>query len=124
MTGLIPSCSPTGPSHLLAPAARAAHERGDIHAAASLLRRAADLSPAGHERIELLIDLRAALRTVGEGVASDAADAEAVALLAEYPDEGLEHRRGLSEAHFAGWDDIRSLGRLRVLRTQSETGRA
>ena len=84
---------------LLAPAARAAQERGDVHAAASLLRRAVDLAPSGPQRIELLLDLRKALRTAGEGEASDAADAEAVALMAQYPDEELAHRRGLYEAH-------------------------
>ncbi len=85
---------------LLAPAGRAALERGDAHAAASLLRRAVDLSGSSHLRIELLLDLRRALRTIGEREASDAADAEALALLAKDPDEGLEHRRRLTEAVF------------------------
>jgi DNA-binding SARP family transcriptional activator len=85
---------------LLAPAARAAQERGDTHATASLLRRAVDLAPSGPQRIELLLDLRRALQTAGEGEASDAADAEAVALMARYPNEELAHRRGLTEAHF------------------------
>lgn len=87
---------------LLAPAGKAALERGDAHAATTLLRRAVDLSGSRHQRIELLLDLRRALRTIGEREASDAADAEALALLAKDPDEGLEHRRRLTEAVFLG----------------------
>jgi DNA-binding SARP family transcriptional activator len=84
----------------IAPAGQAAQDRGDPHAAISLLRRAVELCPPGRQRIELLLDLRTGLRTAGEREASDAADGEAVALLAEYPDEGLEHRRRLTEARF------------------------
>jgi predicted ATPase/DNA-binding SARP family transcriptional activator len=86
----------------IAPAGLAALERGDPHAAASLLRRAVSLSGPGRRRIELLLDLRAALRTAGNRSASEAVDAEAVALLAIDPDEGLEHRHRLAEAQFAG----------------------
>jgi DNA-binding SARP family transcriptional activator len=86
----------------IAPAGSAAEERGDPHAAISLLRRALDLDPPGHQRIALLIALRIALLWKRDRVASDAADAEAGELLAEYPDEGLEHRRRLAEAEFAG----------------------
>ena len=88
---------------LIAPAGLAA-ERGDPHAAISLLRRAVALAPPGHDRIEVLIALRGALRTAGEREASDAADAEVVALLSEYPDEGLGHRRRLTDALFDGTD--------------------
>ncbi len=84
----------------LGPAGRAALERGDPGAAASLLRRAVDLSEPGHDRIELLIDLRSALRTGGQSEASDAADREVVEWLAGHPDEALEHRRWLAESLF------------------------
>jgi tetratricopeptide (TPR) repeat protein len=86
---------------LIAPAGQAAEERGDPHAAASLLKRAVDLSPPGGQLIELLLDLRRALWKTGERQASDAVDAEAIALLVEHPDEGLEHRRRLTRAVFA-----------------------
>jgi tetratricopeptide (TPR) repeat protein len=85
---------------VLAPAGLAAQDRGDAHAAVSLLRRAADLAPDGRHRTELLIALRAALRTVGRREASDAVDAEVAAWLADHPDEGLEHRRRLDDAQF------------------------
>lgn len=87
---------------LLGPAGRAAEERGDPHAAISLLRRAIDLSPSDYERIDLLIALRAALWTAGDRDASEAAASEAAVLLAEHPDKGLEHRRRLTEARFGG----------------------
>jgi DNA-binding SARP family transcriptional activator len=83
---------------ILGPAGQAAWERGDPNAAASLLRRAADLSLPGPRRIGLLLDLRNALRTAGEREAADAADAEVVALLAEYPDKELEIRRRMMDA--------------------------
>jgi DNA-binding SARP family transcriptional activator len=86
----------------IAPAGLAAGERGDPHAAISLLSRAIALDPPAHERIALLIELREALLWNREREASDAIDAEAGELLAEYPDEGLEHRRRLAEAEFAG----------------------
>jgi DNA-binding SARP family transcriptional activator len=85
----------------IVPAGRAAEERGDPHAAASLLRRAVDLAPAGPERIDVLLDLMSALRTAGERDASEATEAEAIALLAEYPDEGLERRRRLANVGFS-----------------------
>jgi len=87
---------------LIAPAGLAAEERGDPHAAVSLLRRAVDLAPPGRQRIELLISLRDALRTAGEAEASDLADTEVVALLTEHPDEGLSYRRRLTESWFNG----------------------
>jgi tetratricopeptide (TPR) repeat protein len=67
-----------------------------------LLKRAIDLSPSIHQRIELLIALRAALWTAGEREASEVAAHEASALLAANPDEGLEHRRRLTEFVFGG----------------------
>jgi hypothetical protein len=82
---------------LIAPAGLAAQARGDPHAAISLLNRAVHLARPGYWRIELLICLRKALQQVGDREASDAADAEAVALLAQYPDEGLERRRRMAE---------------------------
>ena len=51
---------------LVAPAGRTALKRGDPHAAVALLRRAVGLSAPGPEQIELLIDLRSALRTAGD----------------------------------------------------------
>ena len=84
----------------IAPAAQTALERGDTHAAVSLLRRAVDLSPAGGRRTELLIDLRSVLRTTGDSVASDAVEAEILAFLAQSSDEGLQHRHRLTEALF------------------------
>jgi tetratricopeptide (TPR) repeat protein len=85
---------------ILGPAGLAAQDRGDAHAAVSLLRRAGDLAPPGRQRIELLIALRAALRTAGRREAADAVDAEVMAWLAEQPDEGLEHLRRLNDAQF------------------------
>jgi DNA-binding SARP family transcriptional activator len=82
---------------IIAPAGQAAWDRGDPHAAASLLRRAADLCLPGRRRIELLLDLRTALWEVGERQAAEAADAEVVALLAEHPDRELTLRRRLME---------------------------
>ena len=82
----------------IAPASQAARERGDPPASISLLRRAADLCLPGPRRIEFLLDLRSALREVGEREAADAADAEAVALLDAYPDEELGIRRRLMDA--------------------------
>ena len=90
----------------IAPAGRTALERGDPHAAASLLRRAVRLGPDDRHRIELLLDLRIALRAVGEAEASDRADDEASALLAQHPDEGLEHRRAMTEILFVGGGSI------------------
>ncbi len=81
---------------LIAPAGQAAHERGEPHAAIALLRRAIDLAPPERQRIELLIELQEALWTAGERQAADRAEAEALALLAEYPDEGLEHLRWIT----------------------------
>ncbi len=75
-----------------------ASERGDLSSAIGLFRRALPLTPAGHGRIELLINLRSTLRASGDRDDADAADAEAVALLAEYPDEGLEHHYRLTDA--------------------------
>ncbi len=85
---------------ILGPAGLAAQDRGDAHAAVSLLGRAVDLALPGRDRIELQIALRAALRTAGRREASDAVDAEVGAWLAEQPDEGLEHRRRLDDAQF------------------------
>jgi DNA-binding SARP family transcriptional activator len=85
---------------ILAPAGLAAQDRGDAHAAVSLLGRAVAVAPVGRHRIELLIALRAALRTAGRREASDAVAAEAVAWLTDHPDEGLEHRRRLDDAQF------------------------
>jgi DNA-binding SARP family transcriptional activator len=85
----------------ITPAGQAAWERGDPNAAASLLRRAADLCLPGPQRIGLLLDLRNALREVGDREAADAVDAEVVALLAECPDRGSELRRRLLDARFA-----------------------
>ena len=90
----------------IGPAGQAALERGDPRAAASLLRRAVNLCPPGRQRIELLMDLRSALLGAGERAASDAADAETLALLAEYPDEGLEHRRRMWESVFLSGGSI------------------
>ena len=84
----------------IAPAAQTALERGDAHAAVSLLRRAVDLCPPGRRRTELLIDLRSALRMTGDSAASDAVEAEILALLAHSSDEGLRHRHRLTEALF------------------------
>ncbi len=84
----------------IGPAGQAAWERGDPHAAASLLRRAADLCLPGPRRIELLLDLRSALRVPGERDAADAVDAEVVALLAGCPDRELARRRRLLDARF------------------------
>jgi DNA-binding SARP family transcriptional activator len=85
---------------ILAPAGLAAQDRGDAHAAVSLLGRAVDLAPLGRDRVESQIALRAALRTAGRREESDAVDAEVVTWLAEHPDEGLEHRRRLNDAQF------------------------
>ena len=90
----------------IAPAGRTALERGDPHAAASLLRRAIRLDPDDRQRIELLLDLRIALRAIGEAEASDGADEEAVDLLAQHPHEGLEHRRAMTEILFDGGGPI------------------
>ncbi len=82
----------------IAPAARAALDRGDPRVAVPLLRRAVDLSPPGPGRAAGLFDLGVALALAGDVDASDAADAGAVALLAQYPDEGLDQRRRLLAA--------------------------
>jgi tetratricopeptide (TPR) repeat protein len=117
----------------LAPAALAAQDRGDAHAAVSLLRRAVDLAPVGRDRTELLINLRAALRTAGRRDEADTVVAEVAAWLAEHPDEGLEHRRRLddaqfgdpyppaaAEAAFAYYDRVGDdLGRIRALHAGS-----
>ena len=87
----------------LAAAGRRASERGDLHSAIGLLERAAALVPPGRQRIELLIDLRSALRMTGDGDAADTVDAEAVALLDAYPDEELEHRSRLAAAMVDLW---------------------
>ena len=57
-----------------------------------------DLSPPGRDHAEWLLDLGAALWSVGEIEASDAAHATADLWLAEYPDEGLAHRRAIAKA--------------------------
>jgi DNA-binding SARP family transcriptional activator len=85
----------------LGPAGQAAVERGDPHAAASLLRRAADLCRPGPRRTGLLLDLRAALRMVGEREAAEAADAEIGALLVAHPDSGLAMQRRMTDVWFA-----------------------
>ena len=90
----------------IAPAGAAALERGDPHAAISLLRRAIRLGPDDRHRIELLLDLRIALRAIGEAEASDRADEEAVDLARPAPDEGLEHRRAMTEILFDGGGPI------------------
>jgi class 3 adenylate cyclase/tetratricopeptide (TPR) repeat protein len=82
----------------IAPAGLAANERGDVRAAASLLRRATNLCPPGRERIELLLELTAASWYSGDRDASEAAEAEAVEVLADHPDERLAARRRLREA--------------------------
>lgn len=87
---------------LIGPAGLAAEERGDPHAAVSLLTRAADLARPGRQRIELLIALRAALSLAGEREASDAVDSEAAVLLAEHPDESLQLRRWMTKAPIGG----------------------
>lgn len=69
-----------------------------------------DLAPAGHERIDVLLDLMSALRTAGERDASEAIEAEAIALLAEHPDERLERRRRLANV---GFSLVMSAGTLR-----------
>jgi class 3 adenylate cyclase len=85
----------------IGPAGRAAAERSDVVAAASLLRRAADLGPPGRERIELLLELAAALQQGGDIEASEAAEAEADALLREHSDDRLAARRRVTEAWVA-----------------------
>ena len=86
---------------LIGPAGQASEERRDAHAAISLLRRAVNLARPGPQRIDLLISLGAALRLAGENAGSDAARAETEALLAAYPDEGLEYRYRIGSAW---WD--------------------
>ena len=54
----------------------------------------------------MLLDLRIALRAIGEAEASDGADEEAVDLLAQHPHEGLEHRRAMTEILFDGGGPI------------------
>jgi hypothetical protein len=75
-----------------------ASERGDLSSASALLRRAVALIPAGPDRIEPLINLRSTLRAAGDREAADVIDAEAVALLTAYPDEGLEHHYRMTDA--------------------------
>ena len=92
---------PTGRSDSSARPGRRPRSDGDPHAAVSLLRRAVNLARPGPQRIDLLISLGAALRLAGENAASDAARAETEALLAAYPDEGLEYRYRIGSAW---WD--------------------
>ena len=84
-------------AHLSAAGVGAA-SRGDLPSGIGLFGRAAALIPPGRQRIELLINLRSTLRSAGDREAADAADAEAVALLATYPDEGLQHHYRLTDA--------------------------
>ena len=93
----------------ITPAGQAGEERGDTHATISLLRRALDLSPPTRQRIELLISLGATLQAAGDDEAFEAVDRDVRALLAEHPDEGLAHRRWLTQAMYnAGLGDIKA----------------
>ena len=101
----------------IAPAAQTALERGDAHAAVSLLRRAVDLCPPGRRRTELLIDLRSALRTTGDRSASDAVEAEILAFLAPLVGRGFAASSPADRgAVRPGRDDRRSPQRICVLR--------
>ena len=84
----------------ITPAGQAGEERGDTHATISLLRRALDLAPPTRQRIELLISLGATLQAAGDDEAFEAVDRDVRALLAEHPDEGLAHRRWLTQAMY------------------------
>jgi tetratricopeptide (TPR) repeat protein len=75
----------------LAPAGRRAFGRGDMAAAANLLRRSADLLPEGsRERVELLPDLGEALMEIGEFAEAQARLDEAAAAAAGFGDPILE----------------------------------
>ncbi|HUK45064.1 MAG TPA: adenylate/guanylate cyclase domain-containing protein [Gaiellaceae bacterium] len=75
----------------LVPAGRRAFGRGDMGAAANLLRRSAELlSDEPHERLELLPDLGEALMEIGEFEAAQRYLDEAVAAAAELGDPVLE----------------------------------
>ena len=75
----------------LGPAGRRAFARGDMWAAANLLRRAADLLPPGEpQRLEFLPDLGEALMEIGEFAQAQERLDEAVAAAAASGDTALE----------------------------------
>jgi tetratricopeptide (TPR) repeat protein len=77
----------------LASAGRRALGRGDASAAANLLGRARSLlTQGGEERVEVLLDLGAALCDAGELASADDVLAEALTAAHEAEDEGLEAR--------------------------------
>jgi class 3 adenylate cyclase/tetratricopeptide (TPR) repeat protein len=80
----------------LASAGRRAFARGDMPAAANLLRRAADLLPTFDDfRVEMLTDLGEALLDVGEFAEAERVLAEAMSAAEEMGDERLAADAGL-----------------------------
>jgi tetratricopeptide (TPR) repeat protein len=95
--GAVEALADRAGAHLASAGVRAT-ERGDLPSGIGLFRRAASLMPAGRPRIELLINMRSTLRAAGDRDAAEAAEAEAVDLLRDYPDEGLEHHYRMTDA--------------------------
>ena len=107
----------------LGDAGRRAFGRGDMPAAAQLLRRAAGLLPAGdHARLELLPDLGEALVDIGEYAVAEAYLDEAIDRAQAAGEPRLEARaeliRLLLKAHSAtsaSWAEQATLGAERVI---------
>jgi class 3 adenylate cyclase len=84
----------------LGAAGNRAFDRGDMHAAASLLTRGADLLEAGHaDRPRLLVTAGDALADLGELGAAEAALAQARLSAAQAGDEAAERAAELAQLH-------------------------
>jgi len=84
--------------HLLGRAGARAHERGDVPAAANLLRRATGLLPvSGPDRLDLLVQLGYVLKDVGDLEGSKAAFAAASEKARELGDTATEVRARIGD---------------------------
>jgi class 3 adenylate cyclase/tetratricopeptide (TPR) repeat protein len=91
---------------LLASAGRRAFARNDLSASVNLLERAVDLRPADEpDRLELLVDLGAALHGFAEFARADAMLREAIATAVEAGDGRLEAHATIAHLHLRMFTD-------------------
>jgi DNA-binding SARP family transcriptional activator len=112
----------------LGAAGRRAYERGDVHAAATLLTRAAELlEPGAPGRAELLADLGEALRETGDFERAESVLAEVIAAASAAGDPVLEARGQLIRLRLrlltdpGATEDVASEGQ-RLVETFEEAG--